>query len=79
MAPPGDNLHHRGETAATIEQFPGGQATQAIDILLDFLKDGAEPAEHDTYLTPILITKDNLSAAELAADAGVGGAATPAA
>jgi len=68
-----------GTMAATIEQFPGGQATQAIDILLDFLKDGTKPAEHDTYLTPILITKDNLDAAERATEAGVGGAATPAA
>ncbi len=68
-----------GAMAATIEQFPGGQATQAIDILIDFLKDGTAPAEHDTYLTPILITKDNLAAAERAAEAGVGGEATPAA
>jgi len=68
-----------GTMAATIEQFPGGQAKQAIDILLDFLKDGAKPAEHDTFLTPIIITKDNLAAAERAAEAGVGGDATPAA
>lgn len=68
-----------GTMAATIEQFPGGQATQAIDILIDFLKNGTTPTEHDTYLTPILITKDNLSAAERAVEAGVGGAATPSA
>jgi ABC-type sugar transport system substrate-binding protein len=66
-----------GTMAATVEQFPGGQSTQAIDILVAFLKDGTQPEEHDTYLTPILITKDNLSAAERAAEAGVGGAATP--
>jgi ABC-type sugar transport system substrate-binding protein len=66
-----------GTMAATVEQFPGGQSTQAIDILVAFLKDGTEPAEHDTYLTPILITKDNLAEAERAAEAGVGGAATP--
>ncbi len=68
-----------GTMAATIEQFPGGQATQAIDILLAFLNDGSNPAEHDTYLTPIIITKDNLAAAERAVEAGVGGDATPAA
>lgn len=68
-----------GTMAATIEQFPGGQASQALDILVAYLRDGTEPAEHDVYLTPILITKDNLSQAERAAEAGVGGDATPAA
>jgi ABC-type sugar transport system substrate-binding protein len=68
-----------GNMAATVEQFPGGQSTQAIDILVDFLRNDVTPTEHDTYLTPILITKDNLSAAERAAEAGVGGDATPAA
>ncbi|MCO5223667.1 MAG: substrate-binding domain-containing protein, partial [Thermomicrobiales bacterium] len=60
-----------GTMAATIEQFPGGQAAQALDILVAFLRDGAEPAEHDTYLTPIIITKDNLAEAERAVEAGV--------
>jgi ABC-type sugar transport system substrate-binding protein len=68
-----------GTMAATVEQFPGGQSTQAIDILVDFLRNGTTPTEHDTYLTPILITKDNLAAAERAAEAGVGGDATPSA
>lgn len=68
-----------GTMAATVEQFPGGQASQALDILVDYLRNGTTPAEHDTYLTPILITKDNLGEAERAAEAGVGGAATPAA
>lgn len=60
-----------GRMAATIEQFPGGQATQAIDILVDFLRNGTEPAEHDTYITPVLITADNLGEAERAAEAGI--------
>ncbi len=68
-----------GTMAATVEQFPGGQATQAMDILVDFIRNGTAPAEHDTYLTPILISKDNLSSAERAAEAGVGADATPAA
>ena len=66
-----------GTMAATVEQFPGGQATQAMDILVDFIRNGTEPAEHDVYLTPILISKENLSSAERAAEAGVGGDATP--
>ena len=71
-----------GRMAATIEQFPGGQARTALDILVAFLREGTEPAEHDTYLEPALLTADNLSEAERAAEAGVGGAgagATPAA
>ena len=63
-----------GTQAATVEQFPGGQSTQAIDIALAKLIDGKDPAQHDTYLTPILITKDNLADAERAVEAGV---ATP--
>ncbi|MGD9712770.1 MAG: substrate-binding domain-containing protein [Thermomicrobiales bacterium] len=60
-----------GRMAATIEQFPGGQASGAIDILVSFLRDGTEPAEHDTYLVPALITADNLGEAERAAEAGL--------
>jgi ABC-type sugar transport system substrate-binding protein len=66
-----------GSLAATIEQFPGGQARGAIDILVAFLRDGAEPAEHDTYLTPALITADNLGEAERAEEAGIAPAASP--
>lgn len=67
-----------GNMAATIEQFPGAQATTAIDILVAFLEDGTEPAEHDTYLEPLLLTADNLAEAERAIEAGVAEAeATP--
>ena len=66
-----------GRMAATIEQFPGQQATTAMDILVAFLTDGTEPAEHDTYLVPIIVTADNLAEAERAEEAGVGGSATP--
>lgn len=67
-----------GNLAATIEQFPGQQSTTAMDILLAFLADGTEPEEHDTYLEPILISKDNLAEAERAIEAGVAEAeATP--
>ncbi len=67
-----------GRMAATIEQFPGGQATQAIDILVAKLRDGVDPAEHDVNLTPALITAENLGEAERAAEAGIEAAATPA-
>ncbi len=71
---------NNGGLAATIEQFPGRQATTAIDILLAYLADGTEPAEHDTFLEPALITKDNLALSERGVEAGVveeGAAATP--
>jgi len=65
-----------GKMAATIEQFPGGQASGAIDILVAKLRDGKDPEKHDNFLTPKLITKDNLAEAERAVEAGVA-AATP--
>jgi ribose transport system substrate-binding protein/inositol transport system substrate-binding protein len=68
---------NEGRMAATIEQFPGGQAAGAIDILVAFLRDGTTPAAHDTWLTPALITKDNIAEAERAVEAGVAQPATP--
>jgi ABC-type sugar transport system substrate-binding protein len=69
---------NEGRMAATIEQFPGGQATQAIDILVAKLRDGTDPAEHDVNMVPSLITADNLGEAERAAEAGIEVEATPA-
>jgi ABC-type sugar transport system substrate-binding protein len=66
-----------GKMAATIEQFPGGQSTQAIDILVAKLRNNTDPAQHDTFLTPKLITADNLAEAERAVEAGVVPAASP--
>lgn len=63
--------------AATIEQFPGGQAAGAIDILVAKLRNNTDPAQHDTYLIPKLITADNLAEAERAVEAGVAPAASP--
>lgn len=70
---------NEGRMAATIEQFPGGQAKGAIDILVAKLRDGQDPAQHDTFLTPALITKETLGQAERAAEAGITPAGTPAA
>jgi ABC-type sugar transport system substrate-binding protein len=60
-----------GTMAATIEQFPGKQSTTAIDIVMAKLMNGTDPAEHDTYLTPLLVSADNLGEAERAAEAGI--------
>lgn len=66
-----------GKQAATVEQFPGQQASTAIDILVAFLRDKKSPAQHDTFLTPIIIDKSNLAQAERAVEAGVVPAGTP--
>jgi ABC-type sugar transport system substrate-binding protein len=66
-----------GSMAATVEQFPGGQAAGAIDILVAKLRDGVDPATKDNFLTPIIISAANLGEAERAAEAGLAPAATP--
>jgi ABC-type sugar transport system substrate-binding protein len=66
-----------GAMAATVEQFPGGQAAGALDIIVAKLRDGVDPAQHDTFLVPIIISKENLAEAERAAEAGLAPAASP--
>jgi inositol transport system substrate-binding protein len=53
-----------GELTATIEQFPGKQSATGINIMADFLKSGKKPAQQVTLLTPVAITKENLSEGE---------------
>jgi len=53
-----------GGLTATIEQFPGGQSSQAVDILIAKLRDGKDPENKLVLLIPIAITKDNLDKAE---------------
>jgi inositol transport system substrate-binding protein len=53
-----------GGLTATIEQFPGGQSSQAMQILIDKVRGGKDPANSLVLLTPIAITKDNLDKAE---------------
>ena len=52
-----------GGLSATVEQWPGGQSRKAMEVLVDKLRFGKEPAKV-TLLTPIVITKDNLNKAE---------------
>jgi ABC-type sugar transport system substrate-binding protein len=68
-----------GTLAATVEQWPGRQTSGAMEILVEFLRDGTEPAEHDNFIEPTLITLDNLSEAERAEEAGITPSASPAA
>jgi inositol transport system substrate-binding protein len=53
-----------GTLTATIEQFPGGQSSQAVDILIDKIRNGKDPASNLVLLTPVAITKENLDQAE---------------
>ncbi len=66
-----------GRMAATIEQSPGAQARQAMDILVAKIREGVDPEEHDVYLTPVLITEENLGEAERAAEAGIEAEGSP--
>lgn len=52
-----------GGLLATIEQMPGGQSRQAMDALVEYLRNGTQP-EPLVLLTPFAITKDNLDQAE---------------
>ena len=53
-----------GKLTATVEQFPGGQVSKALEILMAKVNGGKDPAEKLVLLTPITITKDNLDKAE---------------
>jgi inositol transport system substrate-binding protein len=53
-----------GNLTATIEQLPGGQVRGALQALVALLRDGKNPEQKVTLLTPIAITSDNLNQAE---------------
>jgi ABC-type sugar transport system substrate-binding protein len=52
-----------GNLAGTVEQFPGGQSRKAMQVMVDFLRNGTKP-EPVTLLIPIMITTVNLDQAE---------------
>ncbi len=53
-----------GSLAGTVEQFPGQQSRIAMDIAIAFARDGKQPAQKVTLLTPIVLTQANLDKAE---------------
>jgi ABC-type sugar transport system substrate-binding protein len=53
------------------EAVAGQQTSGAMELLVNYLRDGTEPAEHTTLIEPGLITADNLSEAERAEEAGI--------
>lgn len=52
-----------GGMLATIEQFPGGQATTALNALVDYLRNDVQP-EAVLLLSPVAVTTDNFDIAE---------------
>ena len=53
-----------GGMAGTVEQFPAEQSKTAVDILMRYVKDKKKPDSDLVLLTPIVLTKQNLSKAE---------------
>lgn len=52
-----------GGLAGTVEQFPGGQSRTAMQVMVEYLRDGTEP-EPVTLLIPVMITATNIDQAE---------------
>ncbi|GIL12414.1 MAG: hypothetical protein DWB42_08505 [Chloroflexi bacterium] len=53
-----------GALTGSVEQFPGGQSRAALNIMVEYLLNGTAPAQHDNFLTPKMITRDNFNEAE---------------
>jgi ABC-type sugar transport system substrate-binding protein len=61
-------LVQSGELYGTVDQFPGEQSRTALRTLTDYVMKGIQPTQHDIFITPKLITKDNISEAERIAE-----------
>jgi len=53
-----------GSLYGSVEQFPGEQTRTSLHTILDFLTAGTKPAEEVIFITPKLITADNIDEAE---------------
>jgi len=53
-----------GKLDATIEQFPGRQAREALRLLVDYIRYKKMPPAKEIYITPIAIDANNLDQAE---------------
>lgn len=54
----------RGKLNATIEQFPGEQARNALRSLVESIRQGTAPSSAEIYITPIAIDSTNVEKAE---------------
>lgn len=57
-----------GDLYGTVEQFPGEQSKTALRTIVDLLRNGTEPSSKTIFITPKLITKDNINEAERIAE-----------
>jgi ribose transport system substrate-binding protein len=64
-----------GELWGTVDQFPGEQSRVGLRTLVDFIREGEAPAEHDIFIEPKMITQENLGEAERADEIGAAPAA----
>lgn len=46
-----------GKLDATIDQFPGRQASRALDVLVEYIKTGTKPASAVEYINPLPVTE----------------------
>ncbi|MGE4465229.1 substrate-binding domain-containing protein [Sphaerochaeta sp.] len=46
-----------GKLDATIDQFPGRQASRALDVLVGYIKNGTKPANAVEYINPLPVTE----------------------
>jgi ABC-type sugar transport system substrate-binding protein len=53
-----------GTMYGSVEQFPGEQVRTSLRTLLSFIEDGTEPESDTIFITPKLITVDNIDEAE---------------
>ena len=53
-----------GSLYGSVEQFPGEQTRTSLHTLLDFINKGTKPASDVIFITPKLITKENINEAE---------------
>ena len=75
--PPALEAVAEGTMTATVEQWPGRQVAGGLGILVDKLRNDQDPAEHDNFIEPTLITQDNLQEAERIGETTLAPAGSP--
>ena len=53
-----------GELYGSVEQFPGQQVATSLSTVMDFITKGTKPDKDVIFITPKMITKDNIDEAE---------------
>ena len=53
-----------GRLDASVEQYPGRQARTALRFLVEHIRKGSLPEPNEVYITPVVISVDNLDQAE---------------